>query len=140
MTKKKATRRGAAPEFMTRIGRLGQAGLLAARLARAGALAAKYNLPADLRPREVALAVALGTAGGPLTRAEWHERAGLRAGVGLARTDGGRRVYALTLERAGLALRVKRAKPKTGARMPDLFLPTPRLLDLLAAAASPPPK
>lgn len=139
MTKRVTNRRGLNPEFRSRVGKLGQQGLLAARLVRAAALAKRYNLPVALRPREVALAVVLGTAGGPLTRREWEVAAGLTSGPGRGRTDGGRRVYVLTLEKMGLALRVKRCSPRTGARVPDLFLPSAALLDRLAVAASPPP-
>ena len=117
-------------------GRLGAKAKNAAERVRAAELAAVYNLP-GLRPKEVMLCVILVEAGKPLTRADWLNRAGLASGVGRGRTNGGRRNYVVELERRKLIVRVKRNKPRTGARIPDLYLPSGQLLEALASAALP---
>jgi hypothetical protein len=126
------------PEEATRVRRGEAIRTLAVRRAKSEALARSYNLPPDLRARETVLAVVLGTAGRALTRHEWLTAAGVAAGNGSGRSDGGRRNYILALEGLGLVARVKRCNPGTGARVPDLYLPTEKLLSLLAAGPASP--
>lgn len=112
---------------------------------RATVLAERWNMPGML-PKEVHMATVLVAAGRALTRVEWLARCGLSSGprgISGAATGGGsratcpkRRIYICELERAGYVLRVKRWKPGTGARTPDLYLPTLALLSALAAAPS----
>jgi hypothetical protein len=93
------------------------------------ALAEKYNLPRDLRPQEIHLCLLLVQAGRPLTRAEWLPRAGLKWENGRGRTDGGRRNYVRELIRRGLVARIYHHGWR---RLPDTYLPTDLLLELLS--------
>ncbi len=116
-------------------GRLAAKAKLQAEAARARALATKWNLP-DLLPKEIHLALILATSPKPLTRESWLTQAGLSTSLGAGRTNGGRRIYIQTLETLGYIVRIRQNKPLTGARMPDLYLPSLKLLSAVADAAA----
>lgn len=107
----------------TRAGGLAKA---AAERARGAELVARYNL-AGLTPKEAQLCLLLVGAGRPLTCREWLSAAGVRESKAPTR-----------LLRAGLVAMSQSPRRGSRGRGPVSYLPTLRLLDLLAAAASRP--
>lgn len=120
------------------------AGMLAVRdaavAARRAELPARYGLPADLAPVQVAVVLAL--AGGPLTAAALADRCGRAARPCHPtpfhrfgnRSVGGKN-YLTDLRRRGLVAFVRRHKPKGSGpgRADGLFLLTAAAMDLLTA-------
>ena len=118
-----------------RAGRLGGLARVRAEAARRAELAAGYNLP-RLYPKEVELCLSLVNFGRPAGRAEWLRSVNLKPGKAGTKVNGAHRLYVPALEAAGLVARVRRYPVgRSAGRLPDLYLPTARLLDALAGGA-----
>lgn len=105
----------------------------AAHKAKHRAFAEQYGLPADMRPTEVKILLAL--IHGPATAADIRQRCGWRPGRNLS-ASGKQGGWLSRLIRIGYVVSVYRSTPAGRGRLPNLYTLTLKALDLLTKGES----